>query len=1099
MNEQSLIHTSFEAQVEKAPSHIAAVCAGQSVTYRELNEQANQLALYLRESGIKPDAPVAICMERSIGLLVSILGILKAGGAYVPLDPSHPDERRSFILRDCHAAMLITKSGTKTKWKDYQGQVIVLDKEWKKISQKPMANLTPVATLHDLAYIIYTSGSTGKPKGVLIENKSVVNYSQWFAEYSGCQQQRIDFSANYIFDMAVTSSIVALMLGLTIVICEDAVKKNFRQYLNFLAYYNVNIIKIAPSYFKMLLHELKASPVALPHLETLILGGENLPTADCAAWFSLYPHHRLINEYGPTEATVAVSQFSLHYSAIASLGANVPIGHLGPHMYAYILDSDNMPVSEGAIGELYIGGVCLARGYLNHNELTQQQFIPDPFSDDTGARLYKTGDLCRRLADGAIEYSGRKDDQIKIRGFRIEPAEIETALATHKAIDEAVVLAREDGQKEKCLIAYYMLKSGSIAPSVKQLRHYLQRSLPAYMLPTLFVTVDAFPLTPNGKLDRSALPLPQFSASEHYKAPRTLLAKKLAKIWSEELGVTAIGMEDDFFELGGHSLTAARIVSKINSELEKDISLQDFYHATTLTKLVLVVKNSKKVAKKRGVNQKTKQDASRFLPLSDFQFILWISNTFEPKAKKMNIISRERMEGPIDMAALTFAFEALFKKHEILFYRVLTFRPAQVLQKNLRFTIVEKNLTLLSEQECDLALEASLKELRHYYPWDKDAPMIIARLFHMKEEVAELQLCTPHIVSDDVAPSILLADLSRFYLLYKKPSSIKKLSVDKQYRDYIYNEQHYFETNSEKDLQFWEAYLKEAGLFAFPPEQVVKDMEAEGFSYSTYLEVPEHGLSQLQQFCAKNHVSIKDGLCAAVALALSNCCYNYQGESKPTFMSIVKSTRDNQGYDDTVGCFLRLEPIKVDIHAESTLTTLSQQIHAAAIETEPYQRCSGLIKLASISTMRLKRKIVRHYLISLFTYLYTIVFRTPVLNRKVLNLCGRLRAFERNNNFVININVWNNFIASGKRNSDFNPFGLKSKKIKIYQYDLIKINNFFDVCFLRDDNQNTPYVVISANLRPAIRELIARELVRIITHETTNRLTSLPGVVLNEE
>ena len=354
----------------------------------------------------------------------------------------------------------------------------------------------------------------------------------------------------------------------------------------------------------------------------------------------------------------------------------------------------------------------------------------------------------------------------------------------------------------------------------------------------------------------------------------------------------------------------------------------------------------------------------------------------------------------------------------------------------------------------------------------------------MNDGVTELQICMPHIISDNISPDILFLDLSKFYLLHKSQSTIDQLDTDNQYRHYIVNEQHYFQTHLDRDIIFWEEYLKDVCVFAFPPENVVKHMKSQQFSYSTYAEIPEQGLNNLQRFCAKNQISIHDGLCAALTLALFNCCGNYNKKNQPIFMNIVKSTRNNPRYDDAIGCFLRLEPIKVNINKESTLATLSKQIHQSAIDTSLYQRCSSLLKLACLSTFCQERKVVRNYLVSMVILIYTTIFPTPSITRKILDLCSQRTTFDRNNNFIININVQNNFIIDAKMKKKSTLFGLKTKKINAPQYDLLTIDYFFDICFLRDENKNRPQLVISANLKPTFRELISKEIIRIIGSET---------------
>ncbi|MBI2786664.1 MAG: AMP-binding protein, partial [Legionella longbeachae] len=721
MDKINTIHGVFEEQVNHFPNQLAVLNDVQSLTYIELNRKANQLAHYLRELGLTPDMPVALCFERSVEFLIAILAILKAGGAYLPLDPLQPEDRLSFLLNDSQAPILITKSQLKHKFSDHQNTLIFLDKD-KNIDQQITDNPDPINTPEHLAYIIYTSGSTGTPKGVLIEHLS--------------------------------TSIVPLMLGLTVVICDEVIKKNIRNYLNHLVNSHINIIKLTPSYFKVLLQETKNNFVALTQLSSIILGGENLSASECKSWLSFYPEHILFNEYGPTEATVAVSSYTVNAQNIERLDASIPIGIAGTNMSCIVLGNNNLPSSDNEIGELFIGGVCLARGYLNQPELTQQQFIIN-----NGTRLYKTGDLCKKHSNGIIEYLGRIDEQVKIRGFRIEPGEIEKQLLSHTAIKEAAVLAQKDSFSEQRLVVYYILKDKDTLLNINQLRQYLQKHLPDYMIPTVFVKIDSFPLTANGKLHKAALPIPLLTTSHNYLEPKTALEKKLAEIWSEELGVQLIGIHDDFFDLGGHSLSAARIVSKINHELERTISLNDFYKATNIAQLVPIIKQTKKSKRRRAFRKFIHHKITK-IPLSDFQFLLWMSNIFEPKAQKLNIVARKRFQGRLNKAALEFAFQAILKKHEALTYQILKFQPAQKVQKKSPAKLIIHDLQTSSIQQREKTLQKSLAQLFSYYPWPKNAPLLIIKLFYLQEDESELQICIPHLISDEYCMDIIFSELS---------------------------------------------------------------------------------------------------------------------------------------------------------------------------------------------------------------------------------------------------------------------------------------------------------------------------------------------------
>ncbi|CAM3096774.1 non-ribosomal peptide synthetase [Legionella steigerwaltii] len=1071
MANKKIIQALFEEHAHHFPNYVAALKGNEKLTYGELNQRANQLAHYLQSSGLKPDIPVALCVERSFDFLITLIAILKAGGAYLPLDASQPKERLLFLLQDSQAPILITKSTFRNQFTSYQGTVILLDQDDSNINKQPTENLPSANTSEHLAYIIYTSGSTGTPKGVLIEHRSVINYCKWFSDYTGCKpQQRIDFSANPIFDMSVTSTIVPLMLGLTVVLCEDLIKKEVHSYLHYLMKSRINIIKLTPSYFKILLNEAKNNFVALPQLRSIILGGENLSSAECQSWLKLYPKHFLYNEYGPTEATVAVSTYKLGILNCTELDTNVPIGTMGCNMNCIILDTHGKPVPDGEPGELYIGGECLARGYLNQPQLTQQQFITR-----NKTRLYKTGDLCKKRPDEVIDYLGRIDEQVKIRGYRVEPGEIEKYLMLHPGIREVTLLTQKDSFGEQRLVAYYILKDNNNKLNTNQIRQFLQKQLPEYMLPSVFVRVDSFPLTANGKLDKAALPLPSLIACHNYVEPITALEKKLAQIWSDELGVPLIGVHDDFFDLGGHSLSAARIISKINGDLNRNVSIHDFYKATNIAKLAPIIKKTKKNKKKRSGKLPNYHKIIN-IPLSDFQFLLWMSNTFEPRAQKLNIVARKRLNGHLDATALEFAFQALLKKHETLNYQILKLKPAQKIQKNCSFKLIISDLTPLSIQESEHELQSSITQLINFYPWPKKNHLIIGKLFYLNEHESELQICIPHLISDDHCIDILFAELSQFYQHYNQ-ITLEQIEIDTRYKEHIFSERTAMKMHLEEDILFWEEYLKDASLFTFPEEYVIPDMQIANIPYSTYSEIPRDLLTHLKHFCEKNHISINNALCGMIALVLRNCCGNQQSETPYTYINIIQSTRDNCIYDNTIGCFLRVEPTKISLDDKATLTSLSQQIRNAIIDTSNYQHCSNLVKLCSINS--LKPNTIENFFTNLVTPLYTKLLKIPSFYRKILQRCGsRMISFKRNTKFLINLNIRDNFVEHPNRNMAI--FGFDTKQIKNNNNDLLAINYIFEASFIRDDNQNAHYLVISANLQPAFREKISREVIQIM-------------------
>jgi hypothetical protein len=456
--------------------------------------------------------------------------------------------------------------------------------------------------------------------------------------------------------------------------------------------------------------------------------------------------------------------------------------------------------------------------------------------------------------------------------------------------------------------------------------------------------------------------------------------------------------------------------------------------------------------------------------------MLWLADTFEPKAKKLNIFTRKRIQGRLDVSKLNTAFAALLKKHTILSYRVSKFHPNHYLQKHKGFKVVEQNLALLSDTESELVIEDSFQQLKNFHPWPKNKPQIMTRLFYLKDNTTELQISMPHLIADDMCPDILLKDLSYYY--YK--SSTEQSDVKNVYNEYIAQEQHYIKKHLPEDSSFWDAYLKESQLFSFPQSHIVTNMHEQSLPYSTYAQLSEALLIHFKNYCARHQISILDGLCAVLMMALMQCTELNTNKTLPICINRVKSTRDNEDYDLAIGCFLRLEPIKLMLKKGLTLASLSQEIHEAVMHTAPFQRCSNLVKLASIGTFRQKKSLLKHYSIKLGVWLYTTLMRLK-LNRTILNISGRLSS-DKGTYFLINVNVQNNFVTPVHENE--HVFGLKVKPVSDKQSDLLHIDHLLDVCFLRTDN-NTPFLVLSANLTAEFKERLTGEMIKIMESSIT--------------
>jgi amino acid adenylation domain-containing protein/thioester reductase-like protein len=576
----------FEAQVERTPEALALVYEETRLSYRELNQRANQLAHYLRRLGVGPDVLVGIYMERSIEMVVGLFGILKAGGAYVPLEPEYPKERVAFMLEDARVPVLLTQEHLVAALPSSMAALVCLDSEWEAIAQESEENPCREATADDLAYVIYTSGSTGKPKGVMIPHRGICNRLLWMQEtYRLSERDRVLQKTPFSFDVSVWEFFWPLLTGAGLVVARPGGHRDSAYLVKLIAEQQVSTLHFVPPMLQVFLEE--------PGLETcdslkrVICSGEALPFELQERFFARLSAE-LHNLYGPTEASVDVTFWACERESERRF---VPIGRPIANTQIYILDPQLSPVPVGVPGELHIGGIGLARGYLHRPDLTAEKFIPDPFANEAGARLYKTGDLARWLPDGNIEFLGRLDHQVKIRGFRIEPGEIEAVLSQHPAVAQAMVLARDDESDHKRLVAY-IVSQAEQAPTSEALRGFLKEQLPDYMVPSAFVVLDILPLTPNGKVDRQALPLPaptRLGLEQPFVAPRTPTEKALARIWAEVLRIERVGIHDNFFALGGHSLLTTQVAFRARHAFQVELPLHCLFEAPTVVGLAQVI------------------------------------------------------------------------------------------------------------------------------------------------------------------------------------------------------------------------------------------------------------------------------------------------------------------------------------------------------------------------------------------------------------------------------------------------------------------------------------------------------------------------------
>jgi amino acid adenylation domain-containing protein len=597
-----MIHELFEKQVQQSPDAIAVVFEEEQLTYRELNRRAGNVALQLQALGVGTDVLVALYLERSLEMIVGMLGVLKAGGAYVPLDPGHPRSRIASVLEDAQPLVLLTQERLKANLPSHGARVVAIDSRMPADLRETPPSREP--SLNDLAYVIYTSGSTGKPKGVEIEHRAVVNFLASMRRQPGLSAEDTMLAITTLaFDIAVLEIFLPLICGASVVVASARSAHDGTALVDLINRRSVSAIQATPSTFRMLVD---AGWIGSPGLK-ILCGGEawnaelaNLLLTRCDS---------LWNMYGPTETTI--------WSAVAKVEAGRPIAIGTPiaNTRLYVLDRARQLLPVGVSGELYIGGTGLARGYVRQPELTRERFVPDPYAIEPGARMYRTGDLVRRLADGTLEFLGRLDHQVKVHGHRVELGEIEAALESHSEVKQCAVVAFQDPQGEYRLVAY-VIPTSDTDVAADELRLFLSQALPSYMIPSAFVSLSSFPLTPNGKLDRKALPFPDRASREKTVslAPRNAAEEAMARLWCEMLKLAEVGVRDNFFDLGGNSVLAARIIGRINQTLITKVGVNTIFRAPTIEALTATIDREQR-ADRDGTNIIAFQTGHKGLPL----------------------------------------------------------------------------------------------------------------------------------------------------------------------------------------------------------------------------------------------------------------------------------------------------------------------------------------------------------------------------------------------------------------------------------------------------------------------------------------------------
>jgi amino acid adenylation domain-containing protein len=924
--EDKCLHQLFEEQVEWTPDAIAVVFEDQQLTYQELNAKANQLAHYLQALGVRSEALVGICVERSLEMVISILGILKAGGAYVPLDPTYPQERLTFMLEDAAVPVLLTQSHLAKRLSAHLSQIVCLDKDQKDIDQQSQDNVIQNVKAQNLAYVIYTSGSTGKPKGILVEHRGVVNLVHWHQQtFAVSSLDRTTQLSGFAFDASVWEIWSCLTVGASLYIANDEIRLSPVQLQAWLISNNITVSFLPTPLAE---HILALDWSKGVNLRVLLTGGDKL---QCHPASSI--PFKVVNNYGPSENTVVTTSGIISASNQADVAPS--IGKTIANTQLYILDRNLQPVPIGISGELHIGGDGLARGYLNRPDLTQEKFIPNPFSHEPGSRLYKTGDLARYLPDGNIEFLGRIDHQVKIRGFRIELGEIEAALTKHPDVQQPVVVVRENVLGDKQLVAYYVTQQTIVAS--RELREFLQQHLPEHMIPNAFVKLDALPLTPNGKVDRHALPVPEKvrSGLNNSFVALSPIETALAAIWAEVLKLDQVGIYDEFLELGGHSLLAAQIINRVTATLKIELSIANLFTASTIVELAKQIEANRQDQSLLAPSiQIVAKD--QLLPLSYAQERLWFLSQLEPSVPVYNEPFTICFPDAIDINALEKAMNEMIRRHESLRTRFVAVegQPFQIIEPPLPFCLRVVDLRQSPiEQRVVEALQIATLEAKQSFDLASDL-LLRATLIQLADNDYRLFLTMHHIVMDGISLfNVLLPELAALYeaILYNQPLPFADLSV--QYADFSIWQRQWIQGEAlTHHLDYWKQQLGgEVPTLQLPTDR--PRLARQSFRGARQcLTLSKSLTEELKTLSQQEGVTLYMLLLAAFKTLLCR----YTGQDK-VVVGTVSAGRSKPEIENVIGFFLNTLVLRTDLSGLPSFRQLLARVREVTLDAYKHE------------------------------------------------------------------------------------------------------------------------------------------------------------------
>ena len=920
------VHELVREQAERSPDAIAVSSDKGQISYRELQTRVDQLACWLQEQGVGPESYVGVCMTRSVEMVVALLGVMEAGAAYLPLDPSHPNERLAYMSENAGLHVILTEQALATKV-THADHILCLDSDWAEVAGGILTKNTS-STPDNVAYLIYTSGSTGQPKGVMNAHRGIVNRLQWMRVHYGLSaDDRFVQKTPFTFDVSVWEFFAPLISGACLVMARPEGHRDPAYLAELIAAEQITIVHFVPAMLHPFLEQ--ASPELCGSLRQVICSGEAL-SAELQERFFEVLSTPLDNLYGPTEAAVEVTAWRCR----PELSPRVPIGRPIKNLRMYVLDRSFEPVPVGVIGELYIGGTGVARGYLKRPDLTAERFIPDPFSSDPGARLYQTGDLVRYRATGEIEFLGRADDQVKIRGYRIEPGEIAGMLSEHVAVRQAVVQARTD-RGERCLVGYVVPAEGQAGDAV-QLREYLRTRLPEYMVPAAFVFLAALPLNANGKVDSKALPEPEWQRSETtYSAPQTTTQELLAGIWGEVLEVERVGLEDNFFELGGHSLLATQVISRVHAQLKIKIPLRELFEAPALAAFAARVEQALGIGVVNDETVLVRADRSVDLPLSFAQQRLWLIDQLEPGSPAYNIHLPVRMRGRLDITALAWTLSTIVRRHEVLrtTFGFADGRPVQIIHPPAEVDIPLIDLTLLPQERREPeARRLSTEAARRSFDL-ADGPLLFVKLLRLSADEHLLLLTMHHIVSDGWSMRELVQEVKQLYAARSTGRNIVIPELPIQYADYaVWQRQYLSGEVLDNELLYWREQLRAAPEVLELPTDHRRPLARRFRGTVERTEFDAALCSRLKKLSRAGGVTLFMTLLSGFQSLLAR----YSGQEDFVVGSPIANRTQIQT-EGLIGFFVNTLALRADLSGDPTVSELLARVREVTLQAQAHQ------------------------------------------------------------------------------------------------------------------------------------------------------------------